>query len=40
MLGKSAKNANFNNITTNSVKNTVMPQDERQEDVPWFMLTA
>jgi hypothetical protein len=34
MLGKSAKNANFDNVTTNGVKNTVMPQHERQEVVP------
>jgi hypothetical protein len=33
-VGKSAKNANVDNITTNSVKNTVMTQDERQEGVP------
>lgn len=33
-VGEICKNANFDNITTDSVKNTVMPQDERQEGVP------
>lgn len=33
-VGEICQNVNFDNITTNSVKNTVMPQDERQEGVP------